>query len=96
MPPEVLGQRPPQISPKTDVFSFGVVMLQMAVGRSPDIRGALNVDTEADRRKHHLDLLSESNLLHPLALQCLCNKSNNCPTTVVLCEALKKIGVDRK
>ena len=74
MPPEVLGQRPPQISPKTDVFSFGVVMLQMAVGRSPDIRGVLNVDAEADRCKHHLDLLSESNLLHPLVLQCLCNK----------------------
>ena len=96
MPPEVLGQRPPQISPKTDVFSFGVVMLQIAVERSPDIRGVLNVDAEADRRKHHLDLLSESNLLHPLVLQCLCNKSYDHPTTVVLCEALKKIGVNRK
>ena len=92
MPPEVLGQKPPQMSPKTDVFSFGVVMLQVATGKAPDVRGILNVDTEADRRKHNLELLSENSLLHPLVLQCLSNRSINRPTAVVLCEALKKLG----
>ena len=96
MPPEVLGQKPPQISPKTDVFSFGVVMLQLATGKAPDVRGILNVDNEADRRKHNLELLSENSLLHPLVLQCLSNRSINRPTAVVLCEALKKIGVVKK
>ena len=96
MPPEVLGQRPPQISPKTDVFSFGVVMLQIAIGKPPDVRGILNVDTEVDRRKNHLQLLGKNNLFHPLVLQCLSNTSNERPTTVLLCEALKKIGVGRK
>ena len=96
MPPEVLGQRPPQISPKTDVFSFGVVMLQIATGKEPDATGILNVDNEADRRKHHLELLGKNNSFHPLVLQCLSNTSNERPTTVALCKALKKIGVGRK
>ena len=96
MPPEVLGQRPPQVSLKTDVFSFGVVMLQVATGKPPDVRGLLNVDAEADRRKHHLDLLSKSSLFRPLVLQCLSNKSNNRPTAIVLCEDLKKFGGARK
>ena len=34
--------------------------------------------------------------MHPLVLQCLSNSSDNRPTSVVLCEALKKIGVVRK
>ena len=96
MPPEVLGQRPPQISPKTDVFSFGVVMLHIATGKEPDATGILNVDNEADRRKHHLQLLGKNSSFHPLVLQCLSNTSNDRPTTVALCKALKKIGVGRK
>ena len=94
MPPEVLGQKPPQISPKTDVFSFGVVMLQVATGKSPDVRGLLNVHAEANRRKHHLDLLSENNLFRSLVMQCL-SKSSQRPTAIVLCEALKKFGIVR-
>ena len=95
MPPEVLGQKPPLISPKTDVFSFGVVMLQVATGKPPDVRGRLNVDAEADRRKRHLDLLGENNLFHPLVLQCLNNESDNRPTAVKLCEDLKRLGIAR-
>jgi len=95
MPPEVLGQRPPHISPKTDIFSFGVVMLQIVVGKPPDVKGRLNTDAETDRRKHHIDLLSENNLLCPLVLQCLSNSSNH-PTAIVLCETLKNFGVTRK
>ena len=94
MPPEVLGQKPPQISPKTDMFSFGVVMLQVATGRPPDVRGRLNVDAETDRRKHHLELLGES-LFRPLILQCLNDKSGNRPTAIVLCKDLKKLGAAR-
>ena len=96
MPPEVLGQKPPKISPKTDVFSLGVVMLQLATGKAPDVRGILNVDTEADRRKHHLGMLNKNNLFHPAVLQCLSNKSNHRPTAVALCATFKKFGVSRK
>ena len=96
MPPEVLGQVPPQISPKTDMFSFGVVMLQVATGAQPDVKGILNVDAEADRRKHHLDQLNKDGVFHPLVLQCLSNKSSNRPTAFALFEVFKKLGVVRK
>ena len=96
MQTEVLGQKPPRISPKTDVFSFGVVMLQVVTGKPPDVIGQPNVDAEADRYKHHLELLSETNLFHPLVLQCLNNKSDNRPTASILCEDLKKLGGARK
>ena len=96
MPPEVLGQKPPEISPKTDVFSFGVVMLQVATGKPPNVRGRVNVDAEADRRKHHLNLLSENNLFYLLVSQCLCNNSYDRPTASTLCKALNKFGCVRK
>ena len=95
MPPEVLGQKPPQISPKTDVFSFGVVMLQVATGKPPEVRGRLNVDAEVDRRKHHFDLLSENSFFRPLVLQCL-SESIHRPNASMLCEATEKFGVVRK
>ena len=95
MPPEVLGQKPPQISHKTDVFSFGVIMLQLATGKSPDVRGILNVDTEADRRKHHLSMLNKNNLFHPVVLQCL-GKSSHRPAAIALCATFKKFGISRK
>lgn len=71
-------------------------MLQVVTGKPPDVIGQLNVDAEADRCKHHLELLSETNLFHPLVLQYLNNKSGNCPTASVLCEDLKKLGGARK
>ena len=94
MPPEVLGQKPPQISSKTDVFSFGVIMLQIAIGKAPDVKGLLNVDAEEDRRKHQLDLLSKNSLFRPLVLQCL-SKIIHRPNAITLCEALKKFGAVR-
>ena len=95
MPPEVLGQKPPQISPKTDVFSFGVVMLHVATGKPPEVRGRIFVDAEKDRRKHHIDLVGENNLFRPLVLKCLSECSNR-PTAIVLCETFKRFGVVRK
>ena len=94
MPPEVLGQKPPQISPKTDVFSFGVVMLQIAVGKPPDVKGVLNVDAEEDRRKHQIDVLSKNNLFHPLILQCL-SRAIHRPNAIALCKAFKEFGAVR-
>ena len=91
MPPEVLGTRPPQISPKTDIFSFGVVLLQVATGKYPEVMGTINADTEIDRRKHHISLLENDNPLHPLSLQCLQNSSCERPSAKVLCDSLSQL-----
>ena len=89
MPPEVIGQNPPQISPKTDIFSFGVVTLQIATGKFPEVRGSINLDAEANRRMHHIKQLEKNNPLHQIILQCL-SKSEGRPLAIELCKSLKK------
>ena len=60
------------------VFLFGVVMLQVAIGKAPDVRGLLNVDAEEDRRKHQLDLLSKNSLF--LSISTAVFKQNYSPS----------------
>ena len=91
MPPEVLGTIPPQLSPKTDIFSFGVIMLQVATGKYPEVTGTINADTEIDRRKHHISMMESSNPLHPLSLQCLQNEKCERPSAEALCDSLSKL-----
>ena len=96
MPPEVLGTIPPQISPKTDVFSFGVILLQVATGKYPEVTGTINADAEIDRRKDHITMLENSNPLHPLCLQCLQNNSCERPSAKVLCDTLSQLNTPRE
>ena len=96
MPPEVLGTIPPQISPKTDIFSFGVILLQVATGKYPEVTGTINADTEIDRRKHHISMLETSNPFHPLCLQCLQNSSCERPSAKVLCDSLSQLSTPRE
>jgi len=96
MPPEVLGTVPPQISPKTDIFSFGVISLQVATGKYPKVTGTINADTEIDRRRHHIAMLKDNNPLYPLILQCLQNKSYERPSAKVLCKCLSQLCVPKE
>ena len=96
MPPEVLGTIPPQISPKTDIFSFGVILLQVATGKYPEVTGTINADAEIDRRKDHITMLENSNPLHPLCLQCLHNDSCERPSAKVLCDSLGRLSSPRE
>jgi len=89
-PPEVLGTVPPQISTKTDIFSFGVILLQVATGKYPEVTGAINADTEIDRRKQHIAMIEKSNPLYTFLLQCLQNKSCERPSAKDLCESLSQ------
>lgn len=96
MPPEVLGTIPPQISPKTDIFSFGVIILQIATGKYPEVTGTINADTEIDRRKHHISMLENSNPLQPLSLQCLQNDSCERPSAKALCDSLSQLYIPKE
>ena len=91
MPPEVLGTRPPQISPKTDIFSFGVILLQVATGKYPEVKGTINADTEIDRRKHHISILENNDPLYLLSIQCLQNNSCERPSAKALCDNLSQL-----
>ena len=70
MPPEVLITKA-RFNSKGDIFSLGVLMLQIATQVTPTC-GMLNIGTpEIMRREFELELLSEDHVLKPLILQCL-------------------------
>ena len=70
MPPEALVLEA-RFNSKGDVFSLGVLMLQIATQVAPTC-GILHIGTpEIKRREFELELLSEDHVLKPLILQCL-------------------------
>lgn len=96
MPPEVVGSVPPQISPKTDVFSFGVIMLQVGTGKYPEVQGNVHIEAEIDRRRHHINLLDDHSCLLPLIRQCLSNRVEDRPTAFVLSNDLNGLKTSKK
>ena len=84
MPPEAL-RNPPTYSAKLDVFSLGVLTLQIITCRFPDPTlgkklvedaryptGKIEVPIpEIDRRKSHIELVEKAHGLLPLLLKCL-------------------------
>ena len=72
MPPEVLGSGKARFTSKGDVFSFGVLALEIATQDPPtsglDKIGAL---PEIERRADDLSKLPDDHQLKPLILQCL-------------------------
>ena len=80
MPPEALG-REPQYTEKLDIFSFGVLMLQMATGEhpNPDMHG-IGMVPEVERRKDHIELVPDSHVLKKVILQCLEDDPRKRPT----------------
>ena len=98
MPPEALGEEP-QYTEKLDMFSFGVLMLQMATGEdpNPDMHGIGSVqEVVRIRRKDHIELVPDSHVLKKVILQCLEDDPSKRPTaqTIMLfcfgfCKALE-------
>ena len=70
MPPEALGMEP-KYTEKLDMFSFGVLMLQMTTGEDPndDMHGIGTVP-EVERRKVHIELVPDGHVLKKNILQC--------------------------
>ena len=96
MSPEAL-QEPPSYTDKLDIFSLGVLLVQIMTRQfpNPDTRfqvvsiqndsrfpgGTVNVPvSEAQRRKTHLDLISNVHHLKAIALKCLMDKENERPS----------------
>ena len=88
MPPEALGKEP-KYTEKLDIFSFGVLMLQMATGEDPnlDMHG-IGMVPEVERRKDHIELVADGHVLKKSILQCLEDDPSKRPTAqaiVFLC-----------
>ena len=63
-------------------------MLQVATGKFPEVDGLVHLESETDRRKHHIKQLEKNNPFHPFILQCLC-ESKGRPCAFELCKSLK-------
>ncbi len=102
MPPE--GQRnPPVYTTKLDCFSFGVLGVQIMTRQFPnpgpeeqvieDARspvGTIKVPIpDSERRKPHIDLITPSHPLLPLALHCLRYHDSDRPSAQELCDQLE-------
>jgi serine/threonine protein kinase len=71
--PEVLiGENPPQFTDKVDMFSVGVLMLQIVtcLDPNPTLQG-IGTIPEVERRSSHLKLVPESHPLRILIISCL-------------------------
>ena len=80
MPPEALG-KDPKYTEKLDMFSFGVLMLQMATGEdpSPALQG-IGVVPEVERRRDHIELVPSNHVLKKCMMQCLEDDPSKRPT----------------
>ena len=92
MPPEALS-RNPHYNEKVDIFSFGVLMLEIATQQGPQagLEGIATVD-EAERRKEDLDCLPEGHPLKQLILDCLKNKPCDRPCISDLYDVLQQLA----
>ena len=101
MPPEAL-RNPPAYSAKLDVFSFGVLTLQIITCKFPDPTlgkrlvedaryptGKIEVPIpEIERRKSHIELVEKAHLLLPLLLKCLNDNDMKRPYAKDICRTL--------
>ena len=91
MPPEALNE-PPKYTDKLDVFSFGVLMVQIMTQKFPEPSNRFRAESssngqvyvaipEVERRKNHLQLIEKSNSLRPVAEHCLADKQGLRPSS---------------
>ena len=107
MPPEAL-KVPPVYSKKLDVFSSGVVAVQIITRNFPDPgpptmeledarypSGTVLVPVlEVERRKNHIDLINPTHPLLTVALDCLKNRERERPSAQELCQRIAALKVE--
>ena len=101
MSPESLKE-PPRYTEKLDVFSQGVIMIQVCTRQFPDPGPAVKemedpqsptgtkqvAVLEPERRKKHIDLIEPTQPLLPIAMECLEYRERDRPSAGELCQRL--------
>ena len=104
MPPEALRTKP-RYSDKLDVFSLGVLIVQIITRKFPaptDAEVVMEDESaptgekivlipERERRKNDITKIPSDHALLPIALACLKDRDRERPTAVQLCERLEQI-----
>ena len=91
MSPEAL-QQPSHYNEKLDIFSLGVLMLEIATQQSPRVSlVGIGVTPELQRRGEDLSKLDENHSLHPLILSCLNDNPKERPDIVAVHTQLSQL-----
>ena len=105
MSPEALAD-PPTYTNKLDIFSFGVLVIQILTRQFPepgparkkvyvrDPKYPMPVEVpipESERRKTHLDMICADHVLLMLALSCICDQENDRPSAHRLCARIMEV-----
>ena len=92
MPPEALKSGDSHFSVKVDVFSLGVLMLQIATQCQPTC-GLVGIGTvpELERRRGDLSKLSSEHSLRPLIKLCLKDNYENRPDVRIVQDLIKAL-----
>ena len=87
MPPEVLCESP-QYSAKLDIFSLGVLIIQILTTKFPSPQSSLESESEAERRAEDMAPISTENPIRSLVIDCLHNKPHERPNAFRICSDL--------
>ena len=92
MPPEALKSGKARFNVKVDVFSFGVLMLQIATQCQPtcDLVG-IGVTPETERRRDDLSKLPNEHALKPLIELCLKDDYKNRPDVRIIHDLIQEL-----
>ena len=103
MSPEALDEATKSYTAKLDIFSFGVIVIQILTREFPNPTDRFRkadssqfdeevrlLVPETKRRQEHLQLISDTHSLKPLVLKCLMKETQR-PSAVQLSERLSKL-----
>ena len=96
MPPETM-KNDPQYNEKVDIFSYGVLLLEIATQHqpTPGLQG-IGTHPETERRSDDLQRLRDDHPLHQLILGCLQDDPLKRPNITQVLERLDKLEKDHK
>ena len=100
MPPEVMVAHP-HYDTSIDEFSYGVLMIHILCGQSPEPHvaqthesGKLIAVSEAERRKEFLQVIGSDHPLMELILRCIDNEPKRRPSACeIMCQLKEKVPI---